>query len=138
MGEGRAISAPASVDQVIGVVSRLAQVSRGAIQGESRAVRVLQARLIVYGLSASEGHALAEIGRKLGRDHTTVASGVRRLEALLPVDARLRQIHDAAARYLALTAGAPADLRAAVVTRICEASEDELAAVARFLGVCDG
>lgn len=133
------LSPAVPVPRIVDVVAKLMAQPRDAITGDSRRSDVMRARLVAYGVARAQGWSLPDIGRGMGgRDHSTVLSGLRRLDALLPVDARLRAAHDAALRYVDLTAPGPDTLRAAVIARVCDASLDELSCVARMLGVQDG
>ena len=72
----------APLDSIIAEVSALTGVHERLIRGRSRERIVVKARWLAWSVAHREGMSFAEIGRRMGFDHTSVLYGVRREEAL--------------------------------------------------------
>lgn len=73
-----------TIPEIIAAVAAETGISARAISSENRTVKVSAARQEVMRRAYSTGrYSLPEIGRALGRDHTTVSHGVRRASARL-------------------------------------------------------
>lgn len=75
--------------------------ARADILGRTRTALLVAARHQLFADLWREGYGIAEIGRILGRDHTTIAHGLRRA---LGDEAYLRELAD---RYPDLAKGRP-------------------------------
>ena len=62
------------------------------VLGRSRFKRPIRARYAVYMALRRRGNTYGQIGRWLGRDHTTIMNGVARGEALALTDAQFAGI----------------------------------------------
>ncbi|HEV8035937.1 helix-turn-helix domain-containing protein [Yoonia sp.] len=68
-----------SIASITDAVSRKTGISAEAIMSADRTIRVSSARQEVMRRAYATGrYSLPEIGRALGRDHTTVGHGIRR------------------------------------------------------------
>ncbi|QLH13571.1 hypothetical protein HYQ43_04635 [Paracoccus pantotrophus] len=79
--EARAIAAQpgrAAVMRAIRDVSAQSGVPVGAIMGHDRRPRIVAARHLAMRVAHDAGVPLAEIGRVMGRDHTSVMHAVRK------------------------------------------------------------
>lgn len=129
------------LNQIMAVVARLCGITVSDLTGADRSASYVRARLTAYAVARDCGYSLPEIGRAMGgRDHTTVLSGSRRFDAISATDPDLRQRHSVALVLLADAARGDrhAELRLQLIRRLMRARTDELACVARFLGVRDG
>jgi hypothetical protein len=63
-----------------GAICRKAGITLTAAIGKSHRRTASMARFQIYRLLHSRGMSLPEIGRVMGRDHTSVLAGLRRLE----------------------------------------------------------
>ena len=89
-----------SIREIVSAVSRATGLPREQITGRRRYSNVARARHLVMFLARRAGYSFPAIGRWLCCDHSTVISGVKRVEELLPSDATLREWLDAAQRDL--------------------------------------
>lgn len=94
---------PARILSAIETASKVFEVPRKEIVSRNRMARVSEARQAVYAaLYRSCATSLPEIGQTFRRDHTTIAYGIRRIEARARADrdyeTALVQIAQAAAR----------------------------------------
>jgi chromosomal replication initiation ATPase DnaA len=85
-GVGRAHELAKTISQVSGI-------SQKEILGRRRIPPVVQARHHLFVNLWREGYSIAEIGRILHRDHTTVRSGMRRVMGVEEYD------HEVSERY---------------------------------------
>jgi chromosomal replication initiation ATPase DnaA len=73
-----------TIPEIIAAVAAETGISARAIASEARTLKVSAARQEVMRRAYSTGrYSLYAIGQALGRDHTTVAHGVRRAQARL-------------------------------------------------------
>ena len=79
------------VTEIVLAVANHYGFSRMDICSMCRTAKVVRARQIAYYLSKKlTGKSLPEIGRRIGdRDHTSVLSGIRKIERMRPVDPEL-------------------------------------------------
>lgn len=76
--------APVMVDDVILLVSDRYQVGKDAILSENRQSKIARARQVIMWIAHRKYNIpLTKIGRSLSRDHTTVLSGVRKIDQQL-------------------------------------------------------
>ena len=66
------------LDSIIAEVAAATGVHERLIRGRSRERSVVAARWLAWSVAHREGMSLAEIGRRMGFDHTSVLHGVRR------------------------------------------------------------
>ncbi|MBX9593544.1 MAG: hypothetical protein K2X46_04210 [Roseomonas sp.] len=77
-------------DRIVKAVCEEFDVGIGAIFGDSRAVEFARARMAVYSLAQQVlGMSTPRIGRLLGRDHSTIISGCRRIRMMAAQDTDL-------------------------------------------------
>jgi|GEM_PF-6592404 len=69
-----------TVKAILKAVAKSAGLRIADITGSCRSADLAYARQTVYALSLRENLSAAQIGRVMGRDHTTVISGARRAE----------------------------------------------------------
>jgi putative transposase len=94
--EQRIIRSSHSLDQVIDTVSRALAVERGEIFSRSRQRQLTLARALIAWYATQRGIAtLAEVGRCLGRDPSTLFVAVERYKSLRPELFSLDSLHDA-------------------------------------------
>lgn len=80
-----------SFAHALDVVSARYGLTEGVLLGATRSKTVVRARKILYFLGVRVlSFSLTEVGARLGRDHTTILSGVQSLEAEMVNDERLR------------------------------------------------
>jgi chromosomal replication initiation ATPase DnaA len=87
---GRALRLDGISLMVVDVAAE-AGVSAAAILGPRRDKHIAQARQAVMYLARLEGHSLSDIGRAMGRDHTTVLHGIKAHEERLKREAEGRK-----------------------------------------------
>jgi putative transposase len=92
----RVIRSARSLEQVIDTVSRTLAVDRGEIFSRSRQRQLTLARALIAWYATQRGIAtLAEVGRCLSRDPSTLFVAVERYKALRPELFSLEALHDA-------------------------------------------
>jgi chromosomal replication initiation ATPase DnaA len=126
------------LQEIKAVVARLFGLAPADLAGGARNARYVHARFTAYAVARDCGHSLSEIGHAFGgRDHTTVLSGLCRFDDLALHEDAMRLRHRAALAHLsdAKRRDAHAELRLQLIIRLMRAQPDELACVARFLGV---
>lgn len=69
----------ATIDAILDAVSVEFEVLVAEILGRRRTARIADARMVVYWLAWFAGESYSVIGRRLGRDHSTVIAGVQRI-----------------------------------------------------------
>lgn len=89
------------VADIVGATAELLDVPSAAIRGRRRPAKIVRARFVVYWLGWWSGISYSELGRILDRDHSTILSGVRRMNQELRIDAELVDL----VRAIALEAG---------------------------------
>lgn len=94
---------PPTIDRIVRGVCAVTGYDRGEVLSRRRA-DVSEARMMVYALAREFGYGLIPIGRRLGRDHTTVLSGARRIAERAAGDPALALML-ARARTAAVTGG---------------------------------
>lgn len=72
-----------ALSRIASEVSQVSGVSLEEMQGRDRRKHIVAARQVCYWQARKSGHSLPEIGRFFNRDHTTVLSGIRKLEPIL-------------------------------------------------------
>lgn len=75
--------ATTALAKIAGDVSEVSGVSIDEMKGRSRNRQTVDARQLCYWQGRKAGLSLPEIGRFFNRDHTTVLSGLRKLEPIL-------------------------------------------------------
>lgn len=60
-------------------------ITLGELLGERRFPKLCEARRVLYFAARLAGYSYPEIGFQLGRDHTSVMYGCRKVEACLPL-----------------------------------------------------
>lgn len=75
-GEAAEMNSSEVLRSVVHAVAEATGISAREIYGRDRSAHVSRARQIVMLAANERGVSLSEIGRSLGRDHTTVAHGV--------------------------------------------------------------
>lgn len=75
--------ATSALSRIAGEVSEVSGVSIDEMKGRSRNKHTVSARQLCYWQGRKAGLSLPEIGRFFNRDHTTVLSGIRKLEPIL-------------------------------------------------------
>jgi chromosomal replication initiation ATPase DnaA len=60
-------------------VSKATHISIKELLGDSRLKKTVRARWEIYRRAKNAGYSLAEIGRRMNKDHTTVMHGLKRL-----------------------------------------------------------
>ena len=78
-----------TIDAVLAAVSEEFEVLAAEIMGRRRTARIADARMVVYWLAWFAGESYSAIGRRLGRDHSTVIAGVRRINTRMRTDVEL-------------------------------------------------
>ena len=79
-----------SAERIVWAVRQEFDLDVTELFGSTRERRVAEARFIVFDLLRGEGYSLKKIGQLFGRNHTTVMSGLKRLEDLLATDKRYK------------------------------------------------
>lgn len=72
--------AKARIGDIMALASRMSGIALEELLGESRFQRVAAIRLAGYYVARKQGHPYSIIGKRVGRDHSTVIAGVRRAE----------------------------------------------------------
>lgn len=121
MGQGRVLAASSagghrikrgasvSIEDVVEAVSQVFGISVERLLGRGRAADLCAARLIAYALARElTGKSLPQIGRHFHRDHTSVLSGIARVE---DVHAAAHRDRIERARVLAKARAVPMFLR---------------------------
>jgi chromosomal replication initiation ATPase DnaA len=67
------------MQQILEAVSEATEVPVVEIVGDRRFPRIAEARIITYWLARESKLSFPEIGYQLGRDHSTIMSGVKRV-----------------------------------------------------------
>ena len=79
------------IDDILRTVSDYYGVECEGVLSISKSKTLTHARHVaMYLIRTLTQHSLPEIGRRLNRDHTVVLHGVRRIEALLQSDEKLK------------------------------------------------
>lgn len=71
---------PLLLNEIVSAIARAMKVSLDDLLGKSRDKQVAQARQVVCWVLFKRGQSYPQIGRRIGRDHSTVISAVRRFE----------------------------------------------------------
>jgi len=82
------VKGAARVSDIIILASEIGLVDRALILGSSRHRRVVRIRQACMKIAREQGHSYPQIGRRMGRDHSTIVHGVEKAENLAKDDAR--------------------------------------------------
>lgn len=80
-----------TVEAIVEATAELLDVPAAEILGRRRPAPLVRARFVVYWLGWFEGISYSELGRILDRDHSTILSGVQRMNEQLRLDDELVQ-----------------------------------------------
>lgn len=79
-------------DEVVGAVSRYFQIGKRILLGQSRSRSIARPRqILMYLLRTHLGVQLEEVGKIVGRDHTTVMHAVEKISGLATSDVQIRE-----------------------------------------------
>lgn len=71
---------PVTVSDIIAGIAADMDVAPGEITGSKRAGPVMMARLVAYVVLVRRGSSTPQVGKWIGRDHSSVISGIKRFE----------------------------------------------------------
>ena len=91
-----------TIDAILDAVATEFEVPVAAILGRRRTAKIADARMVVYWLAWFAGESYSAIGRRLGRDHSTVIAGVRRINGRMRTDELLLDRVDRAGKGVEL------------------------------------
>lgn len=86
---------PMLTGEVIAAVAKEMGVTTGDVTGRSRLPKMVKARMMVAYVLHKRGNSMSAIGRKIGRDHSSVVYLVHKFE-----DTATDAMHEVAARYI--------------------------------------
>lgn len=75
-----------TIAEIVKSVEARFGLTRGAVTGCNRQKHIARARHAACHIARKNGYSLPEIGRAIGRDHTTVINSLNRAEHLLETD----------------------------------------------------
>jgi chromosomal replication initiation ATPase DnaA len=78
-------------DELIAIVERSTGVTADELLSKARPNRIAFARWILMTMAMREGYHDSSIGRKLGKDHGTIAHGIASLPKVILEDAEVRE-----------------------------------------------
>ena len=91
-----------TIDAILDAVSIEFEILVAEILGRRRTAKIADARMVVYWLAWFAGESFSVIGRRLGRDHSTVIAGVRRINTRMRTDDELLDHVDRAGKAVEL------------------------------------
>jgi chromosomal replication initiation ATPase DnaA len=74
-----------SFEEILEIVSEVTEMDSEIITGRSQKLPVLRARHLLSVFAFEYGYTKKGIGRKLGRDHSTIISGIKRMKGEIDI-----------------------------------------------------